>query len=120
MMNFAADGLVKERIGTMKNILNRSALFLFVLAFTLLAPQGARPAGYNVMDNDRILLMNNDSKSVNAYIRHCELLQNKNFNIIPTLIYRDKSGKISYKYLDNLDNLRLYKTQDHNFDDFMD
>ena len=64
-------------------------------------------------------LMNNGSKSVNAYIRHCELLQNKNFNIIPTLIYRDKSGKISYKYLENLDNLRLYKTQDHNFDDFM-
>ena len=64
-------------------------------------------------------LMNNDSKSVNAYIRHCELLQNKNFNIIPTLIYRDKNGKISYKYLENLDNLRLYKTQDHNFDDFM-
>ena len=66
MMNFAADGLVKERIGTMKNILNRSALFLFVLAFTLLAPQGARAAGYNVMDNDRILLMNNDSKLLSA------------------------------------------------------
>ena len=60
MMNFAADGLVKERIGTMKNILNRSALFLFVLAFTLLAPQGAR--AYPVMDNDRMLMMNNDSK----------------------------------------------------------
>ncbi len=64
MMNFAADGLVKERIGTMKNILNRSALFLFVLAFTLLAPQGA--VGYTVLPNDRILLMNNDTKLLSA------------------------------------------------------
>lgn len=40
----------------------RNAVFLLVLALGLLAPQGARGAGYNVMDNDRILLMNNDSK----------------------------------------------------------
>ena len=60
MKIFSADVRFKEGIGTMQNILNRSALFLFVLAFTLLAPQGVK--GYNVMDNDRILLMNNDSK----------------------------------------------------------
>ena len=63
MMNFAADGLVKERIGTMKNILNRSALFLFVLAFTLLAPQGAR--AYRTLGPDRVLLMNNDDNPEN-------------------------------------------------------
>ena len=47
----------------MRNILNRSMLFLFVLAFTLLAPQGAM--GYRTLGPDRVLLMNNDDNPAN-------------------------------------------------------
>ena len=42
----------------------RSVAGLFALILGLLAPMGAE--GYNVMDNDRILLMNNDSKLFSA------------------------------------------------------
>ena len=38
----------------------RRVALLLALALGLLAPQGAK--GYPVMDNDRILLMNNDAK----------------------------------------------------------
>ena len=42
----------------------RRVALLLALALGWLAPQGVRGAGYNVMDNDRILRMNNDSKFV--------------------------------------------------------
>lgn len=42
------------------HVCGRRAALLLALALGLLAPQGAE--GYPVMDNDRILLMNNDAK----------------------------------------------------------
>ena len=55
------------------------------------------------------VLMNYYKPSVKQYIEHYTALQGQYIHLLPTLIYRDSSGAVTYKVLDDLTDLKLYK-----------
>ena len=75
-------------------------------------------SGYNMveLESSDYVLMDYDKPVINEYIQYFSDLQNNQAEIFPTLIYKDESGDVTYKYITEWDNtLKILRGDDVNF-----
>lgn len=67
------------------------------------------------------VLMDVDKHSTNEYIQYCQELQGSEIELIPSLIYRDSAGKITYKYVDDWSNeVKIIRAHNPEFDNIVE
>ena len=66
--------------------------------------------------NSDYILMDCDKGTINEYINYFSELQHTQTQIIPTFIYRNSDGQVTYKYItDWRESLKILRGQDVNF-----